>query len=156
MALVACRFNATETLSTVRFGSRAKDIKNKPKVNVMRSMREMEQLLDNANKQISRQNKVIGALQNAVTQYRALLKSKGIEDTVAPDDTFLERLASNPSGNLGALGDVSDSEDGKGTGKAGSSTDLVVSKKGRAEGIDVKCVHLFAMSVGLFVVFVCV
>lgn len=96
----ACRFNATETLSTVRFGSRAKDIKNKPKVNVMRSMREMEQLLDNANKQITRQNKVIGALQTAVNKYRELLKSQGITDTVAPDDSFLEKLGGNATSTL--------------------------------------------------------
>ena len=59
----------------------------------MRSMREMEQLLEDANRQIARQNKVIGALQNAVNKYRELLKSKGVEDTVAPDDSFLEKLA---------------------------------------------------------------
>lgn len=120
----------------------------------MRSMREMEQLLDNANKQISRQNKVIGALQNAVNQYRTLLKTKGIEDTVAPDDTFLERLACNPSGNFGALGDGSDGEDGdrKATGKSGGSTDLVVSKKPRAEGIDVKLVLQLLFPGSMYVV----
>jgi hypothetical protein len=42
----------------VRFGSRAKNIKNKPKVNMTRSMREVEGLLEAANKQITRQNKV--------------------------------------------------------------------------------------------------
>jgi len=99
-------FNATETLSTVRFGSRAKDIKNKPKVNVLRSMREMETLLDNANKQIARQNKVIGALQNAVNQYRALLKAEGIVDTVAPNDSFLEKL----SGPVPSIPMLEDSE----------------------------------------------
>ncbi len=63
-------------------------------------MREMEQLLENANKQVSRQNKVIGALQNAVNGYRALLKAQGIADTVAPDDSFLERLGGHaPSGH---------------------------------------------------------
>lgn len=65
----------------------------------MRSMREMETLLENANKQISRQNKVIGALQNAVNGYRTLLKAQGINDTVAPDDSFLERLGGAPSGS---------------------------------------------------------
>ena len=93
-----------ETLSTVRFGSRAKEIKNKPKVNEMRSMREMEQAVENLQKQIARQNKVIGAYQGAVAKYRQLLTEKGVEDTVAPDDSFLERLSKAPTGLGAALG----------------------------------------------------
>jgi hypothetical protein len=45
-------FNQTETLSTVRFGSRAKNIKNKPKVNMTRSLREVEGLLEASEKQV--------------------------------------------------------------------------------------------------------
>jgi hypothetical protein len=48
-----CSFNQTETLSTVRFGSRAKNIKNKPKVNMTRSLREVEGLLEASEKQVS-------------------------------------------------------------------------------------------------------
>jgi hypothetical protein len=47
-----CSFNQTETLSTVRFGSRAKNIKNKPKVNMTRSLREVEGLLEASEKQV--------------------------------------------------------------------------------------------------------
>ena len=39
--------------------------------------------------QVARQNKVIHVLQGKIGQYRALLKSHSIPDTVAPDDSFL-------------------------------------------------------------------
>ncbi len=39
--------------------------------------------------QVARQNKVIHVLQGKIGQYRALLKTHGIPDTVAPDDSFL-------------------------------------------------------------------
>lgn len=38
---------------------------------------------------MARQNKVIHVLQGKIGQYRALLKTHGIPDTVAPDDSFL-------------------------------------------------------------------
>jgi kinesin family protein 5 len=38
-------YNAMETLSTLRFGSRAKSITNKPKINEQRSVEELQVLL---------------------------------------------------------------------------------------------------------------
>ena len=47
-----CRFNTAETTSTIRFGSSAKTIKNKPRVNVSKSVKELEDALEAANKQV--------------------------------------------------------------------------------------------------------
>jgi len=55
-------YNMEETLSTLRFGSRAKLIKNKPKVNVERSISEYKQLLAAAEHKIRDQDKLITAL----------------------------------------------------------------------------------------------
>ncbi len=46
------RFNTAETTSTIRFGSSAKTIKNKPRVNVSKSVKELEDALEAANKQV--------------------------------------------------------------------------------------------------------
>lgn len=47
-----CSYNDKETLSTLRFGYRAKSIKNKAKVNEEKSAKELLILLDAANKTI--------------------------------------------------------------------------------------------------------
>ena len=48
-----CTYNDKETLSTLRFGYRAKSIKNKPKMNEEKSAKELLILLDAANKTIA-------------------------------------------------------------------------------------------------------
>lgn len=45
-------YNEQETLSTLRFGSRAKKIKNKPKVNKEESLEELKMLLELAEKKV--------------------------------------------------------------------------------------------------------
>jgi len=52
-------YNASETLSTLRFGNRAKKIKNKPTANVERSSKKLMQMLDEANEKIKCQIDVI-------------------------------------------------------------------------------------------------
>lgn len=47
-----CSYNDKETLSTLRFGYRAKSIKNKPLVNEEKSAKELQILLDHAKKTI--------------------------------------------------------------------------------------------------------
>jgi kinesin family protein 5 len=53
-------FNALETLSTLRFGSRAKKIKNKPIANTERSSKKLMQLLNESEERIKRQVEVFG------------------------------------------------------------------------------------------------
>lgn len=43
-----CSYNDKETLSTLRFGARAKNIKNKPKINEEKSAKELMLLLEKA------------------------------------------------------------------------------------------------------------
>ncbi len=77
-----CRFNQAETISTIRFGSSAKTIKNKPRVNVTKSVKELEDLLEAANKQLHRQGVVMDTQRRCIEQYQALLRKHKIEDTV--------------------------------------------------------------------------
>lgn len=48
-------FNVEETLSTIRFGNRAKNIKNKPKVNQEKSVAEYQRLLNSAQAKVGQQ-----------------------------------------------------------------------------------------------------
>jgi len=48
-----CTYNDKETLSTLRFGYRAKSIKNKAKVNEEKSAKELLIMLEAANKTIA-------------------------------------------------------------------------------------------------------
>lgn len=56
-------YNASETLSTCRFGSRAKSIQNKPRVNEQRSVEELAALLQKAENAIDMQQTYILALE---------------------------------------------------------------------------------------------
>jgi kinesin family protein 5 len=56
-------YNANETLSTLRFGSRAKRITNKPKINEQRSVEELTILLQKAENAIDMQQSYIEALE---------------------------------------------------------------------------------------------
>jgi kinesin family protein 5 len=61
-------YNANETLSTLRFGSRAKSIMNKPKINEQRSVEELSQLLHKAENAIDMQQSYILALEGQLRQ----------------------------------------------------------------------------------------
>lgn len=60
IACSMCSYNDKETLSTLRFGQRAKTIKNKPKENVERSAKELAYLLGLAEDKIEQHEKTIG------------------------------------------------------------------------------------------------
>lgn len=64
-------YNDAETLSTLRFGMRAKSIKNKAKVNAELSTTELKQLLGKAKTQITTFEKYIVSLEGEVQQWRA-------------------------------------------------------------------------------------
>lgn len=59
-----CSYNDKETLSTLRFGYRAKSIKNKPIINVERSVKELTSLLEAAELKIKNHEDLILKLQN--------------------------------------------------------------------------------------------
>jgi len=74
-ALVICcspsSFNAPETVSTCRFGQRAKRIQNKAVVNEVRSVEELTALLQKAESAIDMQQSYIVALESQLQQYQA-------------------------------------------------------------------------------------
>lgn len=59
-------YNSKEILSTLRFGARAKNIKNKPIVNQERSVKELEMLLGKAEKEILTLKKMLGKSQKFI------------------------------------------------------------------------------------------
>jgi kinesin family protein 5 len=77
IAISPSSYNAPESLSTLRFGMRAKSIENKVTVNQTRSPEELEALLVRAEKAIDAQDAQIQALQAEV---QALKEGAGRED----------------------------------------------------------------------------
>ncbi|KAJ5662610.1 uncharacterized protein N7477_010226 [Penicillium maclennaniae] len=63
-------YNDAETISTLRFGVRAKSIKNKAKVNAELSPAEMKQLLRKAQSQMTSFESYISALESEISQWR--------------------------------------------------------------------------------------
>jgi hypothetical protein len=66
-------FNLEETISTLRFGSRAKKIKNTPRINQELSVTEYKQLLATSNRRISDQEELIKALENDLKDLKVQL-----------------------------------------------------------------------------------
>ena len=61
-------FNEAETVSTLRFGIRAKQIKNKPKVNKEYTIAELKLLLSKADAELARREQRIQQLERALTE----------------------------------------------------------------------------------------
>ena len=83
-ALVICcspsSFNHDETVSTLRFGERAKRVKNRAKINQERTPEELMRLLRAAQKAIMMLEKKIQMLENELTSYRGGQKPIAIKD----------------------------------------------------------------------------
>jgi kinesin family protein 5 len=76
-------FNEAETISTLRFGVRAKSIKNKPKVNREYSVNELKLMLAQAKEEISKKDRIIAALkkgQGNANQDPLISKQNDLED----------------------------------------------------------------------------
>ena len=73
-------FNEAETIGTLRFGVRAKSIKNKPKVNKEYTVNELKLMLAQAKEEIAKKDKIIGALKKTI-------ESNGI---TVPSDAKIE------------------------------------------------------------------
>ena len=72
IACSMCSYNDKETLTTLRFGQRAKAIKNKPKENVERSAKELQVLLEAAELKIK-------SYEELVKQYKSECIKRGVE-----------------------------------------------------------------------------
>jgi len=64
LACSPCAYNDKETLTTLRFGSRAKNIKNTPIINEEKSSKELKNLLEQAERKIRQQDIIIERLEN--------------------------------------------------------------------------------------------
>lgn len=66
LAASMCNYNDKETISTLRFGSRAKAIKNQPVQNVERSAKELQNLLTIAEEKLKKQETLINSLTSQI------------------------------------------------------------------------------------------
>jgi kinesin family member 5 len=91
--IVACSpslFNASETISTLRFGMRAKSIQNKVTVNQTRSTEELENLLARAEAAIDAQYTHIQTLTAQLLAYKGMDPSSGPENAANNDAVTME------------------------------------------------------------------
>lgn len=72
-----CSSNITESISTLRFGSDAKRMQNKPVVNKRRSVEELERLLSKAEVAIDAQAKMIAMLQGQIADLSEQVEDLG-------------------------------------------------------------------------------
>ncbi|KAH9317368.1 hypothetical protein KI387_019137, partial [Taxus chinensis] len=100
-ALLCCcspsSFNASEGLSTLRFGTRAKQIRNKPKVNTERGQHELEQLIvkyEQECEQLRRQLLMLNARLHSLEKGEMNKSSTNYPDSCNPDNKngLLEKL----------------------------------------------------------------
>lgn len=68
IACSMCSYNDKETLSTFRFGARAKSIRNKPIVNVERSAKELKAILEAAEIKIKHQVYIYKIIKQKIIQ----------------------------------------------------------------------------------------
>ncbi|OJJ05196.1 hypothetical protein ASPVEDRAFT_836044 [Aspergillus versicolor CBS 583.65] len=132
-------YNDAETVSTLRFGVRAKAIKNKAKVNAELSPAELKQLLRKAQSQVTNFETYISALESEVTVWRsgeAVPKDKwtpgrGVEAVGAAKAEARAPRPSTPS----RLQDVSRSETPRPDSRLGerSSTPSIILEKDERE-----------------------
>jgi len=76
-------YNEAETISTLRFGKRAKQIKNKPKINKEVSLQELKLLLEKAEKEIADKDRRIAMLEKLIINLGGRVPGKTEEDMAA-------------------------------------------------------------------------
>ncbi|CAD8168433.1 unnamed protein product [Paramecium pentaurelia] len=93
VACSMCSYNDKETISTLRFGARAKAIKNKPTINAEKSAKELQALLDIAEQKILEQDEIINKLMEKVENSTSVIIDKG-----------------NPNSNIGTQQNIAQSK----------------------------------------------
>jgi len=125
--LIVCvsptRVNLAESMSTLRFGERAKRIKNKATVNKIRTTEEMQRLLTKAETAIDAQNLLIQALQQQVMVLKtaSLPRRTGRRTSAASDSASRGSGSNSGSDSITGSESSSDSEDGD-AGSASTSS----------------------------------
>lgn len=99
-------FNDAETLSTLRFGYRAKSIKNTPKINREYTVAELQLLLEKAEKTIKEQERRIKQLEALLAQNSIAIPS---EEELQPTNLIIEEAEKEESdGKAKSEGDSGD------------------------------------------------
>jgi len=100
------QYNETETLSTLRFGMRAKSIKNKARVNAELSPAELKTLLKKAQRDVGNYASYIALLEQEVNTWRSGGQVEkeawaSMEKALGLGEGELEKLVGTPSSNGG-------------------------------------------------------
>jgi len=90
-------YNREETKSTLRFGQRAKTIKNKPKVNKVITVEQYKKKLQRAENQIARQDNIIKEMKQEIVKACERLRSRGIAPCSILKSKYFS-LAERPGG----------------------------------------------------------
>ena len=69
-------YNEAETIGTLRFGKRAKQIKNKPKINKEVSFAEMKLMMEKAERDMEEKDRRIALLERQLEKANKLLKEQ--------------------------------------------------------------------------------
>ena len=95
-----------ETLSTLKFGARAKRIKNKPKINKEMSIQEVQHLLEEETKKNSGMNRRIRMLEKMIHQLGGVVPKDTMAGTVdqpveeekraEPEIQYVEKIVEVP------------------------------------------------------------
>jgi len=85
-------FNEMETVSTLRFGYRAKSIKNKPKINREFTVAELQLLLEKAERTIEKQGAKINAFEKMMKEKGMVVPRDEDLDTVENDQDLEEEI----------------------------------------------------------------
>jgi len=96
-------FNAEETISTIKFGQRAKTIKCKVKLNQVRSAKELERIIENLKAQINKLKLSNKRYRQLLSEYR---KREGLPELTSDDDESAAKEAE--SDTVDANGDADD------------------------------------------------
>lgn len=73
-------YNEAETLSTLRFGARAKMIKNKPKINKIESVKELKGIINQLQTKIKQLEKIIGNSGISIKQFKIGSEDQSLVD----------------------------------------------------------------------------
>jgi len=106
LACSMCSYNDKETVGTLRFGYRAKSIKNAPVMNVERSVKELTALLDAAERKIREQDDIIQGLQQQIDNGAVSVNSSFIDMASAikeKPENILDALEEKSSKTAAAL-----------------------------------------------------
>ena len=109
LACSPCTYNDKETLGTLRFGNRAKSIKNTPIINEEKSSKELKNLLEQAERKIQQQEIVIERLESE-------LKKSGQNDIEWRIVEELEKSTKGESKENGEGGVISNSNNNSNKG----------------------------------------